>query len=122
MPDYDAIVIGACHNGLAAASVLARNGLKVLCVEKTKGPGGMAASRELFKGFKHNVGAWALLNAVCILLDGLLFPGYRKTKIKNPPSATVADNGSLPGRRCRDGERTQLGRTDQRNVYQTVRS
>jgi phytoene dehydrogenase-like protein len=61
MPDYDAIVVGAGHNGLAAASVLARNGLSVLCVEKTDGPGGMAATRELFKGFKHNVGAWALL-------------------------------------------------------------
>ena len=61
MPDYDAIVIGAGHNGLTAASVLARNGLSVLCLEKTNGPGGMAATKELFKGFKHNVGAWALL-------------------------------------------------------------
>ncbi len=61
MSDVDAIVIGAGHNGLTAASVLARNGWSVLCLEKTNGPGGMAATRELFKGFKHNVGAWALL-------------------------------------------------------------
>lgn len=61
MSDYDAIVIGAGHNGLAAATTLARNGLSVLCLEKTNGPGGMAATRELFDGFKHNVGAWALL-------------------------------------------------------------
>jgi len=59
--DYDAIVVGAGHNGLAAATHLAGNGLAVLCLEKTHGPGGMAATRELFKGFKHNVGAWALL-------------------------------------------------------------
>jgi phytoene dehydrogenase-like protein len=61
MADYDAIVIGAGHNGLAAASVLAKNGLQVLVVEKTNWPGGMAATKELFKGYKHSVGAWALL-------------------------------------------------------------
>lgn len=61
MADFDAIVIGAGHNGLAAATTLARNGLSVLCLEKTHGPGGMAATRELFDGFRHNVGAWALL-------------------------------------------------------------
>lgn len=61
MADYDAIVIGAGHNGLTAASVLAKAGQKVLCLEKTNWPGGMAATKELFKGFKHSVGAWVLL-------------------------------------------------------------
>jgi phytoene dehydrogenase-like protein len=61
MADYDAIVVGAGHNGLAAATVLAREGLSVLCLERTNGPGGQAATKELFDGFKHNVGAWALI-------------------------------------------------------------
>lgn len=61
MPDYDAIVVGAGHNGLTAATILAKNGLSVLCLEKTNGPGGMAATKELFKGYRHNVGAWILL-------------------------------------------------------------
>src|SRR3990172_6757457 len=61
MPGYDAIVIGAGLNGLAAASVLAKNGLRVACLEKTNFPGGMAATKELFPGFKHSVGAWALI-------------------------------------------------------------
>jgi phytoene dehydrogenase-like protein len=61
MVDYDAIVVGAGHNGLTAATVLAREGAKVLCLEKTNWPGGQAATKELFKGFKHNVGAWGLL-------------------------------------------------------------
>ncbi len=61
MADYDAIVVGAGHNGLTAGAVLAKKGLKVLIVEKTNWNGGMAASKELFKGFKHSVGAWALL-------------------------------------------------------------
>lgn len=61
MADYDAIVVGAGHNGLTAGTVLAKAGLRVLCLERTGWIGGMAATRELFKGFKHNVGAWALL-------------------------------------------------------------
>jgi len=59
--DYDAIVIGAGHNGLTSAALLARKGLKVLCLEKNDRAGGMTITRELFKGYKHNVGAWALL-------------------------------------------------------------
>ncbi len=60
MPDVDALVIGAGHNGLSAANILAREGMDVLVLEKTNFPGGMAASKELFPGYKHSVGAWAL--------------------------------------------------------------
>ncbi len=34
MPDYDVIVIGAGHNGLATATLLRRAGHSVLCLEK----------------------------------------------------------------------------------------
>jgi len=61
MADYDAIIIGAGHNGLTAGTVLAKAGLKVLILERTGWVGGMATTKELFPGFKHNVGAWALL-------------------------------------------------------------
>ena len=61
MAEHDAIVVGAGHNGLAAANVLARAGRKVLVLERNGFVGGMAATRELFKGYRHNVGAWALL-------------------------------------------------------------
>src|SRR5947209_5587754 len=52
MPDYDAIVIGAGHNGLTAAAILQRGGLKTLCLEKNHYSGGMAATVELFDGFQ----------------------------------------------------------------------
>ena len=61
MADYDAIIIGAGHNGLVAANVLAKSGAKVLVLERAHFLGGMAATRELFDGYKHSVGAWAVL-------------------------------------------------------------
>jgi len=44
MKDYDAIVIGAGNGGLSAALTLARNGLKVLILERHNIPGGSATS------------------------------------------------------------------------------
>jgi phytoene dehydrogenase-like protein len=54
---YDAIVIGAGHNGLVTAAYLAKAGLKILVVEKRETIGGAAASEELFGGFQVNTGA-----------------------------------------------------------------
>ncbi len=52
MPDYDAIVIGAGHNGLTAAAVMARGGMRVLCLEKNHFIGGMASTTELIRGYR----------------------------------------------------------------------
>jgi phytoene dehydrogenase-like protein len=55
MPDYDAIVIGAGHNGLTAATVMARGGMRVLCVEKNHFIGGMASTNELVRGYRFEL-------------------------------------------------------------------
>lgn len=55
--DYDAIVIGAGHNGLAATALLAGRGLRVLCLEKNAYVGGMAGTREILTGCRNDVGA-----------------------------------------------------------------
>jgi len=47
MTDYDAIVIGAGHNGLVAASYLAKAGSKVLVLDARGQPGGCASNRQL---------------------------------------------------------------------------
>ena len=47
MSDYDAIVVGAGHNGLTNAAFLAKAGLRVLVVEKNDYIGGATVSREL---------------------------------------------------------------------------
>jgi phytoene dehydrogenase-like protein len=55
MSDYDAVVIGAGHNGLTAAAVMARGGLKVLCLEKNHFIGGMASTTELIRGYQFEL-------------------------------------------------------------------
>ena len=52
---YDAIVIGAGHNGLTAAAYLARAGKKVLVLERRHVVGGAAVTEEIFPGFKFSV-------------------------------------------------------------------
>ena len=53
--DYDAIVIGAGHNGLTAATVMARDGMRVLLLEKNQYTGGMAATTDLIRGYRHEI-------------------------------------------------------------------
>ncbi len=49
---YDAIVVGAGHNGLVAATYLARAGLDVLILERRSIVGGACATEEIFPGFR----------------------------------------------------------------------
>lgn len=55
-PEYDAVVVGAGPNGLAAAVAMARGGASVLVVEQGERPGGGCRSAELtLPGFVHDV-------------------------------------------------------------------
>ena len=54
MKKYDAIVIGAGHNGLTNAAYLAKAGLKVLVLERNPYIGGATVSRELYPDWKYS--------------------------------------------------------------------
>jgi len=62
---YDAIVVGAGHNGLVAANYLARAGKRVLVVEARDVVGGACVTEELIAGAK-----WSS----CAFIAGLLRP------------------------------------------------
>ncbi|MGD9089318.1 MAG: NAD(P)/FAD-dependent oxidoreductase [Desulfobacterales bacterium] len=48
---YDVIVIGAGHNGLTTAALLAKQGRKVLVIERRNTIGGLAAGEEFHPGY-----------------------------------------------------------------------
>ena len=54
MKQYDALVIGAGHNGLTNAAYLAKAGLNVLVVEKNPWIGGASVSRSLYPGWTYS--------------------------------------------------------------------
>ncbi|WAJ29209.1 phytoene desaturase family protein [Antarcticirhabdus aurantiaca] len=53
--EYDAIVIGAGHNGLVCAGYLAKAGLKVLVLERRHVVGGAAVTEEIAPGFRASI-------------------------------------------------------------------
>jgi phytoene dehydrogenase-like protein len=54
MKQYDAIVIGAGHNGLTNAAFLAKSGLKVLVLERNPWIGGATVSRSLHENWTYS--------------------------------------------------------------------
>src|SRR5438552_7010360 len=58
MTGYDAIIIGAGHNGLVTACYLARAKWKVLVLERRSVVGGACVTEEIFPGFKVSTAAY----------------------------------------------------------------
>lgn len=78
---FDAIVVGAGHNGLVCASLLAKAGKSVLILEANKEVGGAAITREFADGYSVSA---------CAHLLYQLQPAVRKALGLNPELA--ADN------------------------------
>lgn len=76
--DVDAVVIGAGHNGLVAANLLADAGWRVLVLEATEAPGGSVRTAELTApGYRADLcSAFFPLAAVSPAIRGLGLEGY----------------------------------------------
>ena len=59
--EFDAIIVGGGHNGLAAAAYLSKAGLKVLLLEKLEQPGGAAVSAQAFDGVDARLSRYSYL-------------------------------------------------------------
>lgn len=60
MPRYDAVIIGAGHNGLVCANYLGRAGLKVCVLERRAIAGGATVTEELWPGYKISVASYIM--------------------------------------------------------------
>jgi phytoene dehydrogenase-like protein len=76
---YDAVIIGAGHNGLTCAFYLARAGLKVRILERRDIVGGAAVTEEFHPGFRNSVASYtvSLLQPKVIRDMRLAEHGYR---------------------------------------------
>ena len=97
MKRYDAIVIGAGHNGLTNAAYLAKSGLDVLVVERNPYIGGATVSRELHEGWLYSNCSY-----VCSLLRpeitrDLELPRHGLQVIPYAGGVTFMENGDYFG-------------------------
>ncbi len=80
---YDAVIVGGGHNGLVAATYLARAGRSVLLLEKNAGTGGAAVSTRAFPGMDARLSRYSYLVSLlphALVRDlGLRFRTRRRT-------------------------------------------
>ena len=57
---YDAVVVGAGHNGLTCAAYLAAGGLSVCVVERRDTVGGAAVTEEFHPGFRNSLASYTV--------------------------------------------------------------
>ena len=90
---YDAIIIGAGHNGLVCAFYLGRAGMKVLMLERRGIVGGAATTEEFHPGFRNSITSYSvsLLNPKVIADMDLHRHGLRIVE------RTIANFLPLPG-------------------------
>jgi phytoene dehydrogenase-like protein len=94
MKRYDVAVVGAGHNGLACAALLAKAGLCVAVFERAQRIGGAAVSEPLWDGYTISAASY-----VCTLLDPWLIEtldlhrhGYSAYR-KDPATFNVLSDG-----------------------------
>src|SRR6201997_4797364 len=90
---YDAIIVGAGHNGLVNACYLARAGLKVLVLERNSYIGGAAVSRRLYDGFTYSNCSYVCSLLRTEIMRALELPRYGLQIIPYEGGCTLMRNG-----------------------------
>ena len=73
---YNAVVIGAGHNGLICAAYLAKAGKKVLVVERRNIIGGATATEEVWPGYQVSTASYVMSMMQQKVIAALQLPNY----------------------------------------------
>jgi phytoene dehydrogenase-like protein len=94
---WDALIVGAGHNGLTCAAYLARAGLDVAVLERREVLGGASATEEVWPGYQISTTSYAAGLISQQIVDELELPrfGYRVTAPDAEYFAPYADGSSL---------------------------
>src|SRR5262245_20313722 len=90
---YDAIIIGAGHNGLVAAAYLARAGKRVLVLEQRHLVGGAAVTEEIVPGFKFSVFSYVVSLLRPEIIRDLELPRHGLQLLPLESTVTPMENG-----------------------------
>src|SRR5205809_3336418 len=115
---YDAILVGAGHNGLVTACYLARAGLRVLVLERRHIVGGACVTEETFPGFKVSTASYvnSLFHTAIVRDLNLTAYGYEVLP-RNPSSFTPFPDGqSLMMGPDAELTRTQIAKFSKRDA------
>ncbi len=121
-PNYDAIIIGAGHNGLTNAAFLAKAGLDVLVLEKNDHIGGATVSRELEPGWFYSNCSY-----VCSLFRPEIYQALDLGRhgleiVPLQGSVTFSQNGDYFGSYHQsDIKRREIARHSQRDADAAIR-
>ena len=90
---YDAIIIGAGHNGLIAGAYLARAGKKVLVLERRDIVGGAAVTEEIFPGYRFTEFSYVVSLLRPEIIRDLELPKHGLKILPLPSTVTPLDDG-----------------------------
>ena len=122
MQKYDAIVIGAGHNGLTNAAFLAKAGLDVLLLEKNPYIGGATASLEIHKNWIYSNASYVSSLLRPEVYRSMDLAKYGLQIVPYGGSATMAENGDYIGSFVDpDVSRREMARLSPRDADAKVR-